>query len=294
MILEGIIIKGVGGLYKVAATGNIYDCKARGKFRKLHIIPMVGDRVRIRVLDDGTGIIDEIMPRRNALTRPPVANVDQMIAVIAVAQPEPNLLQLDKLILAAEKQQLDIVICINKIDLDDGMVQCKAISKAYEMAGYNVVYTSVAEPLCGIEDVKRFLRGRITVIAGQSGVGKSSIINAICGQNRMAVGEISAKAGLGKHTTRHVELLAVDGGMIADTPGFSAFELRLTKYEVAAFYREFSLYAAECYFSDCLHLKEPNCAVRQAVEQGLIDRGRYERYVYIQDELEQEKGFVRW
>jgi ribosome biogenesis GTPase len=294
MILEGIIIKGVGGLYKVAATDNIYDCKARGKFRKLHTIPMVGDKVRIRVLDDGTGVIDEIMPRRNALTRPPVANVDQMIAVVAVTQPEPNLLQLDKLILAAEKQQLDIIICINKIDLDDGMVRCKAINKVYKMVGYNVVYTSVTEPVRGIEDVKRFLRGRITVIAGQSGVGKSSIINAICGQNRMAVGEISAKAGLGKHTTRHVELLAVDGGMIADTPGFSAFELRLTKYEVAAFYREFSLYAAECYFSDCLHLKEPNCAVRQAVEQGLIDRGRYERYVYIQDELEQEKGFVRW
>ncbi|MDK2990997.1 MAG: ribosome biosis GTPase / thiamine phosphate phosphatase [Clostridiales bacterium] len=294
MILEGIIIKGVGGLYKVAVADNIYDCKARGKFRKLNIIPMVGDKVRIKVLDDGTGVIDEIMPRRNELARPPVANVDQMIAVVAVTQPEPNLLQLDKLILAAEKQQLDIIICINKIDLDDGMVRCKAINKVYKMVGYNVVYTSVTEPVRGIEDVKRFLRGKISVIAGQSGVGKSSIINAICGQNRMAVGEISAKAGLGKHTTRHVELLAVDGGMIADTPGFSAFELRLTKEEAAAFYREFSSYAAECHFRNCLHLKEPDCAVRQAVEQGLIDRGRYERYVYIQNELEREKGFVRW
>jgi len=294
MSLEGVIIKGVGGLYKVAVDKVIYDCKARGKFRKLNITPMVGDRVIIRVLEDQTAVIDEIMPRRNVLSRPPVANVDQMIAVVSVKQPAPNLFQLDKLILTAEKQNLDIIICINKIDLADSPNEYLSLGNVYEAAGYNVAYTSTKEPVSGIQEIKALLKGKISVMAGQSGVGKSSLINALCGQERMEVGEVSVKAGLGRHTTRHVELLNTDGGMIADTPGFNAYELQLTKYEAATFYREFLKYADGCRFKDCLHLKEPDCAIRDAAEHGLIDKGRYERYVAIQEELEREKGFVKW
>lgn len=294
MSLEGVIIKGVGGLYKVAVDKVIYDCKARGKFRKLNITPMVGDRVIIRVLEDQTAVIDEIMPRRNVLSRPPVANVDQMIAVVSVKQPAPNLFQLDKLILTAEKQHLDIIICINKIDLADSPNEYLSLGNVYEAAGYNVAYTSTKEPVSGIQEIKALLKGKISVMAGQSGVGKSSLINALCGQERMEVGEVSVKAGLGRHTTRHVELLNTDGGMIADTPGFNAYELQLTKYEAATFYREFLKYADGCRFKDCLHLKEPDCAIRDAAEHGLIDKGRYERYVAIQEELEREKGFVKW
>lgn len=294
MIQEGIIVKGVGGLYKVASGDSVYDCKARGKFRALNIIPMVGDKVRIKPLDDDTAVIYEIMPRDNALTRPPVANVDQVVAVISVMQPEPNLLQLDKLILAAEQQKLNVIICVNKIDLAMSENDYMPLVDAYRQAGYIVVCTAAMKPCYGIDELKSLLSEKISVMAGSSGVGKSSLINALCGQERVAVGEISAKAGLGRHTTRHVELLPVGDGMIADTPGFSAFELYVDKEEAARLYRDFSAYAPQCRFRNCLHVKEPDCAVKEAVEQGLIDRGRYERYICILEELEQEKGFLRW
>ena len=277
---SGIIIKGIGGFYYVKTSDGIYECKARGVFRKEDISPLTGDRVHISITDEEkkTGSLDSIEPRYSQLVRPAVANVNQIAIVIAAKSPSPDFMLLDKLLITAEMKGLTPVICINKVDLDeDG--KCSDIESAYQKAGYSVVTLSKVLGI-GYNDFRELLTDKITVLAGQSGVGKSTILNHIMNSMVMQTGNISEKIERGKHTTRHAELLQLeDGGFIVDSPGFSSFELADIEHtELEAHYPEFRDYLGKCRFTGCSHVNEPDCEVKKAFHQGLIDPGRYSRY----------------
>ncbi len=277
---SGIIIKGIGGFYYVKTSDGIYECKARGVFRKEDISPLTGDRVHISITDEEkmTGSLDSIEPRYSQLVRPAVANVNQIAIVIAAKSPSPDFMLLDKLLITAEMKGLTPVICINKIDLDeDG--KCSEIESVYQKAGYSVVKLSKVLGI-GYDAFRELLTDKITVLAGQSGVGKSTILNHIMNSMVMQTGNISEKIERGKHTTRHAELLQLeDGGFIVDSPGFSSFELAdLEHTELEAHYPEFRDHLGKCRFTGCSHLNEPDCEVKKAFQQGQIDSGRYSRY----------------
>jgi len=290
---SGIIVKGIGGFYYVAVQNSIYECKARGIFRKNEITPLPGDRVRISVLDEAKkqGNIEEIFPRETVLVRPAVANVNQLVAVIAVKSPEPDLLLLDKLLVTAEKKGMKAVICINKIDLDT-QDEHKRIINAYSATDYDLVLTS-SKIDTGYDRLKEVLKDRISVLAGQSGVGKSTILNRLMNASIMKTGEVSEKLERGRHTTRHAELIMLDnGGHLLDTPGFSSFELADIKCEeLQYYYPEFSSFIGNCKFTGCSHIAEPGCSVKAALEQGLIDRRRFERYTHLYVFLKQNKNY---
>ncbi len=292
-MVSGLIIKGIGGFYYVNAGNVLYECKARGLFRKEGITPLPGDRVRIIVIDEKkkTGSIDEILPRDTQLVRPAVANVNQMAAVVAAKSPEPDLLLLDKLLVTAEVKGIDAIVCINKIDLDPEEKYLK-ISRAYETAGYRTVLLSSKENI-GFDGLKPLLEGRITVFAGQSGVGKSTILNKIMNAWVLQTGDISEKIERGRHTTRHAELLELDtGGYVVDTPGFSSFELEDIEHDkLDMFYPEFVPHLGKCRFSGCSHITEPGCEVKKALEEGALDRGRYERYILFYNALRENKPY---
>lgn len=277
---SGIIIKGIGGFYYVKTFDGIYECKARGVFRKEDISPLTGDRVHISITDEEkmTGSLDSIEPRYSQLVRPAVANVNQIAIVIAAKSPSPDFMLLDKLLITAEMKGLTPVICINKVDLDeDG--KCSEIESVYQKAGYSVVKLSKVLGI-GYDAFRELLTDKITVLAGQSGVGKSTILNHIMNSMVMQTGNISEKIERGKHTTRHAELLQLEvGGFIVDSPGFSSFELAdLEHTELEAHYPEFRDHLGKCRFTGCSHLNEPDCEVKKAFQQGQIDSGRYSRY----------------
>lgn len=280
---SGIIVKGIGGFYYVSTSEGVYECKARGVFRKKNITPLPGDKVSFSIIDDEkkVGSIDNIMPRVSELVRPAVANIDQVVAVIAVKTPEPDLLLLDKLLVTVEQKKLDPVICINKIDLDTEE-EYKKLLDAYSKTGYKIILTSFKDGR-GYKELKDALYGRITVFAGQSGVGKSTILNKIINSNVMETGEVSEKIQRGRHTTRHAELIKLySDGYVVDTPGFSSLEIKdIPPEELQFYYPEFSKYLDSCKFSSCRHISEPQCAVKKALEEGLIDEGRYERYIQL-------------
>lgn len=280
---SGIIIKGIGGFYYVQSVDSIYECKARGIFRKNEITPVPGDEVEFAVQDEDkkTGSLDKILPRKTLLVRPAVANIDQIVAVIAVKSPEPDFLLLDKLLVTAERDGINAAVCINKIDLDDNG-EYKRIMKAYLGAGYKVIPVSSAVKT-GFGALRDVLKGRITVFAGQSGVGKSTLLNRIMETFVMKTGTLSDKIERGKHTTRHAELVPLaDGGYLVDTPGFSSFELvGMEQAHLQNCFREFENIEAKCRFSGCSHINEPDCAVKDAVADGVIDTGRYERYIAL-------------
>jgi ribosome biogenesis GTPase len=280
---SGIIIKGIGGFYYVSVLQGVYQCKARGVFRKKGLAPLVGDKVIITVVDDERkiGSIDCIEPRSSELVRPAVANVDQVAAVIAIQSPEPDLMLLDKLLITAEKKGISPVICVNKIDLDT-TGKYEEFFKAYIKTGYRIILTSFKTNR-GYEELKEALRDRVTVFAGQSGVGKSTILNKIMNSRVMETGNISGKINRGKHTTRHAELVKLEaGGYIVDTPGFSSFEITdICHEELHLFYPEFRNFLKECRFSRCSHISEPQCGVKNALDNGFIDKGRYERYTQM-------------
>ncbi|NLK87767.1 MAG: ribosome small subunit-dependent GTPase A [Clostridiaceae bacterium] len=280
---SGIIIKGIGGFYYVSSEDDIYECKARGIFRKDDVTPLTGDRVTFSVTDPllKKGNIDGIMERTTVLTRPAAANIDMLVVVIAARSPDPDLLLLDKLLVTAGKKGIEAVICINKIDLDMDNSRAE-LHSSYVKAGYTVIETSLDE-CSGFERLRETLKGHVSVFAGQSGVGKSTLLNRMADSVIMQTGSISEKIDRGRHTTRHTELIKLaDGGYIVDTPGFSSFELaQIPHDELQHLFPEFTPHIYQCRFTGCSHVNEPDCGVKEAVGLGSISRGRYQRYTEL-------------
>lgn len=284
---NGIIVKGIGGFYYVKTADGTIECKARGKFRKERVLPCVGDHVTLLYQDD-KGSIDEILPRTNQLVRPPVANVDRLVMVMAVTAPAPDFTMIDKLLVTAESKEIEVAICINKTDLDDGE-KTTQFRRLYENAGYQVFEVS-AKNREGIDQVCDFLKDKITAFAGNSGVGKSSILKLIC-RRELETGSISQKTERGRHTTRHVELLELPfGGFVLDTPGFSSIELEGVRAdELRLLFPEMSEVEGECRFRGCRHVAEPGCKVIQRVQEGIIAESRYQNYKNLITELDKIK-----
>ncbi len=287
-LYDGIILKGIGGFYYIDTKKGVVECKARGVFRKDGISPLVGDHVTVLTEESNslTGTIETIKPRQNALVRPPVANVTQIAVVIATAHPRPNLLTLDKLIAEAEYQNIRILLCLNKTDLDRG----EELKSIYETAGFDVLDLSALTKK-NVHELKERLKDNTTVFAGNSGVGKSSLLNCIVGTDSFETGAVSDKVERGKHTTRHSELVKLDnGGLIIDTPGFSSFELQFTQpEELCEAFREFRAYEGNCRFHDCSHTVEKGCAVLEALQSGKISPSRHQSYVQLYEKLKQIK-----
>ena len=292
--MQGKIIKGISGFYYVHVVGaGIYECKAKGLFRQQKLKPLVGDNVEIDVISEAekTGNVVAVMPRSNALIRPAVANVDQALLIFAAASPQPNFNLMDRFLVMMAWQQVPVVICYNKQDLvaDSDM---ERMAKIYSSAGYHVIGVS-AKKKAGIDVLKQVLHGKVTTVAGPSGVGKSSLINLIAPEAAMETGEISKKIERGRHTTRHAQLIHVEQDTyIMDTPGFSSLYLpEMEKEELQQFYPEFAAYEPQCRFGGCAHINEPDCGVKQALEQGMISPVRYENYCLLYQELKEKKKY---
>ncbi|MCD8397830.1 MAG: ribosome small subunit-dependent GTPase A [Lachnospiraceae bacterium] len=314
--MRGKIIRGVGGFYYVhAEDGGVYECRAKGIFRKEKVKPLVGDDVEISILDEKerTGNVDSLLPRKNMLIRPAAANVDQAMVVFALTHPKPNLNLLDRFLILMNRQEIPVIICFNKTDLaDEG--QARELGQIYRGCGCEVRFVSAAQKE-GLDEIRALLEAKTTVLAGPSGVGKSSLTNCFLPEERMEVGEISRKIDRGKHTTRHTELLVLkpygrieaqgdtdicqqEGGLpanssyILDTPGFSSLYLQDIEYEeLKEYFHEFTPYEPYCRFQGCMHLKEPDCAVKEAVERGEIHRARYESYELLAEELRNRRKY---
>ncbi|MCI8549894.1 MAG: ribosome small subunit-dependent GTPase A [Lachnospiraceae bacterium] len=291
----GKIIKGIAGFYYVHDGHNqVYECKAKGIFRNRNLKPMVGDYVALEVLseEEGLGNITEIFPRKNSLIRPACANVDQALVIFAVKEPEPNLNLLDRFLVMMEFQEVPCQICFNKMDL--GTACGTRLAALYEKAGYPVhlVSTYTEE---GLFKVQELIQGKTTVMAGPSGVGKSSVMNLIYPEAAMETGQISEKLKRGRHTTRHTELFCVgEDTFLLDTPGFSSLELeQISCGELRFYYPEFLPFEGGCRFQGCVHGKEPGCAVKEALEKGVIGKERYENYLVLYEELKTRKRYGR-
>ena len=298
--MEGRIIKALSGFYYVKAGNHaVYECKAKGAFRNENITPLVGDKVKFDIISesDMTGTVIEILPRKNSLIRPAVANVDQAMVVFAVRDPYPNLSILDRFLVLMKKQGIETIIVFNKKDLakvDD----IKNLKAAYKKSGSKVYFIAAGSDKPSMMSLKMQLRGKTTVMAGPSGVGKSTILNILAkaGSDEIAqVGEISAKAGRGKHTTRHNEIYTINRSYhIVDTPGFTSLLVSsddVTKEELKNLFAEFAPYEQKCPFKDCAHIRERDCAVRKAVDEGQISQSRYNSYKSIYEELKAQKKY---
>ena len=290
----GKIIKGVAGSYTVTAGDGVrYVCKARGVFRKNGITPKVGDNTEFEITDEkaGEGNIIRILPRKNELIRPACANVDQVLVVFAAADPEPNFNLLDRFLIMMKKQGVDSVICFNKKDIVDSD-KLEIIAKNYEASGFSVIYTSVLKEE-GRDIIEEKLKGKTTILAGPSGVGKSSMMNMLLPSAGMEVGALSEKIKRGKQTTRHTELIEINKDtFLCDSPGFSSIYLTDIDFkELKYYFPEFDKYSENCRFLSCSHINEPDCAVKEALESGKISRMRYENYCLLYDELKNRKQF---
>lgn len=291
-MINGKIIKGIGGFYYVDTENGLYECRARGIFRKNKITPLVGDRVSISVVDEENkkGVVEEIEERDTELVRPPIANVDKALIVFAIKNPSPNLSLLDRFIVLAEKENLEIVIVFTKVDLDADGELLEELKSIYEVSGYKVIPVSNKLKL-NIDKIKEELKENTVVFAGPSGVGKSSLLNEVDKNFELKTGEVSDKIKRGKHTTRHAELLKLEcGGMVADTPGFSSLTLDdIDESELKEYFIEFDKHD-DCRFgSRCIHENEPSCAVKEAVENGEISKKRYESYIQLLNEIRSGK-----
>ncbi|MGM9606367.1 MAG: ribosome small subunit-dependent GTPase A [Oscillospiraceae bacterium] len=288
----GIIMKALSGFYYVdPGDGSLIACRARGKFRHQHITPLVGDRVEFTALEDGSGIVDEILPRKNEFLRPAVANIDQLVIIASGAIPVTDPFLIDRMTSLAESKGCDSIICINKCDLE----RADDLYDIYTAAGFSTVRVS-AETGEGIGELASLIAGKVSAFTGNSGVGKSSILNTLEPGFSLAVGQVSERLGRGRHTTRHVELFRLkSGAVVADTPGFSSFDTDQTevrqKEDLAATFREFRPYLDQCRFVGCAHVKEKGCAVREAVKQGEIPPSRHASYVRL---YEQAKAHKEW
>ena len=290
--MQGKITKGIAGFYYVHVPNEgIYECKAKGIFRKENRKPLVGDDVDMEVthVKDAEGNITQILPRKNALIRPAVANIDQALLIFAMTKPEPNYNLLDRFLIMMRRQGLECILCFNKQDLSDaGQQEC--IQKIYKDSGCSILFVS-AEKKEGIDQLAAVLHGKTTAVAGPSGVGKSSLVNCLQKGKQMETGAISEKIARGKHTTRHSELIAVsDSTYIMDTPGFSSLSLfDMGKEELKAYYPEFEPYETQCKFMTCAHIHEPVCGVREALGENRISKVRYENYVTFYEELKEKE-----
>ena len=287
MQLNGTIIKGIGGFYYVKASDNVYECKARGVFRKERVTPMIGDRVVIEVNGE-KGSITEIVPRTSSLIRPPVANIDTIIIVVAAAEPEPSLELIDKMLVNAEISGIKPAICINKTDLR----MREDIEEIYTKAGYEV-FTVSAEKNAGTDKLFDYLKGKTTAFAGLSGVGKSSLLSLIT-DDTLETGEVSEKIRRGRHTTRHVELFEIDGGFVLDTPGFGQLEVEGIKAdELQNYFPEMADAGGSCRFRGCAHINEPDCYVKEKLENGEISPSRYDSYKAMYEKLKLVKDWEK-
>ncbi len=280
--MEGRILKALSGFYYVdSGEGPLIQCRARGRFRHQKITPLVGDQVRITPLEEGTGVLDGILSRKNAFQRPAVANIDQLVVVASGAVPVTDPFLIDRVAAIAEHKGCECLICVNKCDLDQGDELCRI----YQAAGFPTLQVS-AETGQGIPALAEAIAGKVSAFTGNSGVGKSSILNALEPGFRLPVGEVSDKLGRGRHTTRHVELFRLsNGAVVADTPGFSSFDAELEQElgieELPQAFREFRPYLGQCRFIGCAHVKEKGCAVREALAEGKISPSRHASYVRL-------------
>ena len=294
--MQGKIMKGIAGFYYVYTKQGLVECKARGIFRKEQIKPLVGDLVEVEITEDTeaapempAGNIVEILPRSNELVRPAVANVDQALVIFAIVKPDPNYNLLDRFLINMKKQSLPCVICFNKKDLASEQERGELLA-AYEGCGCRVIFVSgIAGE--GFSELAECLEGKTTVLAGPSGVGKSTIVNRLYPQANMETGEISRKIERGKHTTRHAQLFALgENTFICDTPGFTSLSIGdMEKEELCGYYAEFASCEENCRFRGCSHIREPSCGVRQALAEGRISRVRYDNYVLLYEELKSRR-----
>jgi len=295
---EGLLIKAYGGFYYVRAEGRTWELRARGRLRQVggprHPLagaPVVGDRVMFTPMENGSGALESILHRNNVMLRPRVANVDQVLLVVSLAQPDPDLNLTDRMLVCCQSESLETLICFNKLDLISRQEADRLLS-VYGEADYQAFAASALKGI-GLDTLRRAVDGKVTVLAGPSGVGKSTIINALDPSFVQGTGEISRKLGRGRHTTRHVELLPVAGGFIADTPGFSNLDLPpLDRSDLARYFPEIHDRAGECRFLNCLHHHEPDCAVKLALDKGLITDSRYRNYLsFLAEVLVKERTY---
>ena len=288
--MKGIIIKGIAGFYYVKTEEKVYQCKARGIFKKDGITPYVGDEVIIEIIDREEAVVNEILPRKNSFIRPPIANVDCFVIVTAAARPQPNPDIIDKFLVMAEKNHTDIIICINKIDL---------VSEEKRKTLENI-YKDIYPVVCicgatgdGIQRLAELLGTRKCALAGQSGTGKSTVLNRLQTRFLVETGDISEKTKRGKHTTRHVELFETDSGaLVFDTPGFTSFDILDAESEELHFlYPEMVPFIGGCKYDDCRHVKEPDCCIRAAVTSGQIHESRYQSYLNQYKEIQEKKKY---
>ena len=290
--MRGLIRKGIGGFYYVQTEAGLIEAKGRGIFKKDGTTLAVGDRVEIDIIDEAEkkGVIDEILPRKNQFIRPPIVNVDVFLIVFAATRPKPNFALVDKFLVMAEMHNVESILCINKCDG----------ASAEEIAEMKAVYEPVYPVFCisgrtgqGLAALEAQIAGRTAALAGPSGVGKSTILNAMIPHANMETGEISAKTKRGRHTTRHAELFDVEGGgMVFDTPGFTSFEiLEADEDSLRLYYPELERYEGQCRYDNCRHMTEPDCAVRDAVRSGRIHKSRYESYTANMEEIRSRKKY---
>ncbi len=290
----GKIIRGIAGFYYVYIEGfGEYECKAKGIFRNRKIKPLVGDDVEVEILkkDSKTGNIVDILERKSELIRPAVANIDQAMIIFAVSDPAPNYNLLDRFLVMMEQQGIETIICFNKMDKADHEER-KSVEEVYRNTGYQILFTNALEGE-GMEEVKAVLKGKTTALAGPSGVGKSSLTNRLQTKVSMQTGQISEKIKRGKHTTRHSELIYMEEHTyLLDTPGFSSLYLKeIEKEDLQDFYPEFDYYLGQCRFQGCAHINEPDCAVKEALEEGKISESRYENYKLLYEEIKNQKKY---
>lgn len=286
----GMIVKALSGFYYVRNEDGLYQCRGRGVFRLKKINPLVGDQVKFQVENETDGYILDVLERKNELVRPPISNVDQAILVFSAKEPAFSPLLLDRFLVQIEANNIDSIIVISKIDLmsEDEKKQLDVYKKRYEQIGYPVIYTSIKKEE-KVEQLLPYLKGKVSVIAGQSGVGKSSLLNSLNPELNLETKEISTHLGRGRHTTRHVELLSINGGLVADTPGFSTIDFtQIEAEQLSSCFPEFTR-VSHCKFRGCLHLSEPKCAVLEAVEAGEISEERLKHYHMFLEEIKSQK-----
>lgn len=291
MIKEGLIIKLLGGIYFVEASDVVYECKAKGVFRNRNLSPVCGDWVEIQITDGETPVISKVFDRKSLIIRPQLANLDYLVLVNSVCEPSPNLLLIDKFIAIAEYKGIEPVVVFTKTDKKSE----EELVSIYKNVGISVFAVDNTTGQ-GCEELKEILSGKLSAFTGNTGVGKSSLLNNLFPDLNLDTGEISKKLGRGKHTTRHVELFKLhDGGYVADTPGFSSFDTNkydiIFKDELASCFREFSGFTGKCKFQDCSHISEPGCEIIRAVNDGIISKSRHENYVKM---FEEAKNLKEW
>ncbi len=289
-MIQGTIIKGIGGFYYVKAGDCVYSCRARGKFRKESLTPIVGDVAQIDVTDETKkeGYVINILPRKNELFRPQVSNIDLLLITFAAESPTPSLAFIDKLTVTAASRNIKSAICINKCDLNPEIAE--EYARIYELAGFKVLRVS-AETGENVGHLKELLKDKTTALAGSSGVGKSSLLNAIGESFNLKIGGVSDKIQRGKHTTRHTELFPLSfGGFVFDTPGFGSYEIENISYkDLPSLFPEIESFEGGCRFTGCSHIKEPDCSVKAALVEGKIPQSRYESYTTLYEELKKIK-----